>query len=140
MHEKSSRLIPALVLALLLALTAACTPGGDGETTNGDTPKGSPATGSGNQGEIIEVELTDFAIEMPSSISAGTTTFKVTNQGDAPHNFEIEGNGIEEKLESNLQPGQSGELTVDLQPGTYEVYCPVGNHDDLGMKLELTVE
>ena len=26
-----------------------------------------------------------------------------------------------------------------LAPGTYEVYCPVGNHEDEGMRLELTV-
>jgi uncharacterized cupredoxin-like copper-binding protein len=30
-------------------------------------------------------------------------------------------------------------MTLDLQPGTYEVYCPVGNHEDMGMRLELTV-
>jgi uncharacterized cupredoxin-like copper-binding protein len=42
-------------------------------------------------------------------------------------------------LPENLAPGASGTLTVDLAAGTYEVYCPVGNHADEGMRVDLTV-
>ena len=59
--------------------------------------------------------------------------------GTIEHNFEVEGQGIEEELPENLAPGATGTLTVDLAPGTYEVYCPVGNHEDEGMRVELTV-
>jgi hypothetical protein len=90
----------------------------------------------------VEVSLTDFAIDMPETLPAGSTTFVVTNDGDATHGFEIESEelGVEEGLEQNLEPGQSATLEVDLEAGTYEVYCPVGNHADMGMSLEVTVE
>jgi uncharacterized cupredoxin-like copper-binding protein len=90
-------------------------------------------------GEVVAVELDEFEVRMPSKLAAGPTTFRVTNVGGAEHNFEVEGQGIEEEFEENLRPGEVKEMTLDLQPGTYEVYCPVGNHEDMGMRLELTV-
>ena len=97
------------------------------------------ATEEAASGDTVAVSLSEFVIDMPSELPAGPTTFEVTNDGTFPHSFEIEGQGIEEELEANLEPGQSGTLEVDLEPGTYEVYCPVGNHADQGMTLELTV-
>jgi len=97
------------------------------------------ATPAAASGEIVAVELDEFEVRMPSELAAGPTTFQVTNVGDAEHNFEVEGQGIEEEFEENLRPGEVKEMTLDLQPGTYTVYCPVGNHEDQGMALELTV-
>jgi glucose/arabinose dehydrogenase/uncharacterized cupredoxin-like copper-binding protein len=90
-------------------------------------------------GETVSVSLMEFAIDMPTELPAGPTTFEITNDGTIEHNFEVEGQGIEEELPENLAPGASGTLTVDLEPGTYEVYFPVGNHADEGMRVELTV-
>lgn len=88
---------------------------------------------------VVEVGLTEFEINMPTSLPAGPTTFEVTNNGTVEHNFEIEGQDLEQEFESNLSPGSTESMQVDLQPGTYEVYCPVGNHADIGMMMELTV-
>ena len=90
-------------------------------------------------GEQVPVSLTNFAIAMPESLTAGPVTFAVTNDGQTTHSFEVEGAGLEEELETTLEPGQSAMLSVTLEPGTYEVYCPVGNHADRGMRLEVTV-
>ena len=88
----------------------------------------------------VAVTLTEFRIDMPSSIPAGPTRFEITNSGKVEHNFEIEGPGIEQKLETNLKAGQSGTLEVDLKPGTYQVYCPVRDHaTKRGMTMQLTV-
>jgi uncharacterized cupredoxin-like copper-binding protein len=108
-----------------------------GETGMADDEE--EATPAAAAGEVVAVELDEFEVRMPSELAAGPTTFRVTNVGSAEHNFEVEGQGIEEEFEENLRPGETKEMTLDLQPGTYEVYCPVGNHEDLGMRLELTV-
>jgi uncharacterized cupredoxin-like copper-binding protein len=93
-------------------------------------------------GGEVDVSLTEFAIDMPTTLAAGPTTFTITNDGTIEHSFEIESEelGIEEELEQNLAPGETATLEVDLEPGTYEVYCPVGDHRGEGMEVELTVE
>jgi glucose/arabinose dehydrogenase len=123
--------------------TAMATP----EVTGMETPEGTDADLADEDatpavsamGETVAVSLMEFAIDMPTELPAGPTTFEITNDGTIEHNFEVEGQGIEEELPENLAPGASGTLTVDLAPGTYEVYCPVGNHEDEGMRVELTV-
>lgn len=104
---------------------------------------GTPAADAGDDammaGEQVPVSLVEFAIEMPDSLPAGAVTFAVTNNGTITHSFEIESADLEEELELELAPGETGMLTVDLAPGTYEVYCPVGNHAEQGMQLEVTV-
>ncbi len=77
----------------------------------------------------VKVTLADFTIGMPDSILVGRTTLEVTNSGKRKHSLVVEGNGTEQKLEKDLEPGQTATLDVDLRPGTYRVYCPVGDHD-----------
>ena len=53
-------------------------------------------------------------------------------RGGVAHNLEVEGPKGEVELQQDIGPGESDTLTVDLsQPGSYEMYCPVGNHRDL---------
>jgi plastocyanin len=108
--------------------------GGDDEEPSGG--------GGGGGGETLDVSLVDFRIEPPNpTVQAGTVTFNVSNDGQAPHNLEVEGPSGEAELEQDLAPGESGELTVDLsEPGTYKWYCPVGDHESLGMVGEVTVQ
>lgn len=111
-------------------------PAAGDEYFGGDTGTGTPAAlGTAS----VEVRLHGRTIEMPATLPPGETTFVVTNTGEHEHNFEIEGQGIEEELASNLQPGETGELTVTLQPGSYTVYCPVADHRAEGMVTTLTV-
>ncbi|MGH2615095.1 MAG: hypothetical protein ACRDJC_07645 [Thermomicrobiales bacterium] len=101
-----------------------------------------PAPAAADAGpELVDVSLTNFAIDMPTELAAGPIRFNIVNNGAAPHNLVIEGEGIQKRLANNLQPGQSGRLNVDLAPGTYVVFCPVGEgaHRANGMELELTV-
>ncbi len=41
---------------------------------------------------------------------------------------------------SELEPGESGSLTVTLTPGKYMLYCNVAGHYASGMWVLLTVE
>lgn len=73
------------------------------------------------------------------TLPVGPTVFEVTNNGTFEHNFEIEGQGIEQVLEQDLESGEARTLEADLQPGEYRIYCPVGNHAERGMELTLIV-
>jgi uncharacterized cupredoxin-like copper-binding protein len=88
---------------------------------------------------IVEVRLTEFAVQMPPTVPIGRVTFSVTNDGTMEHNFEIEGQGIEERFDTNLKPGELRSLQVDLPAGTYMIYCPAEDHKGRGMQIELKV-
>jgi plastocyanin len=71
--------------------------------------------------------------------TAGQVEIAFTNDAQLPHAVEIEGNGVEKSTETVT--GQAAPpLTVDLKPGTYELYCPVGDHRAAGMEATLTVK
>jgi len=115
-------------------------------STEAETPVGGEmgtpeATGDSSMvaGGQVPVSLAEFAISMPSSLPAGRVTFAITNDGTITHSFEIEGNGVEKALKNPLEPGQTGMLSVNLDPGTYTVYCPIDDHRGQGMELEVTV-
>lgn len=103
--------------------------------STGDVTPAVPVTGENR----VEVQLDEFTITMPVSITAGQTSFEVTNIGTEEHSFKIAGQGVEAELDHHLQPGESMTLDVNLTPGIYEVICPVDDHAGEGMRLELTV-
>ncbi len=122
-------LLVVVALASLL-LVAGC--GGDGEETT--------TTTTATSAETFTISETDFALS-PSAVTVdapGTYTFEATNDGGTDHALEIEGNGVEEETDT-IAPGESASVTVDLQSGTYEMYCPIDGHRDQGMEGEITV-
>jgi uncharacterized cupredoxin-like copper-binding protein len=126
-------LIALPVTAAALMLASGC--GGDDNET---TSAGSAASAGG---QTVNVSETDYELD-PSdpTVEPGTVSFEVTNDGGVAHNLEVEGPKGEVELEQDLGPGESDTLTVDLsKPGTYEFYCPVDGHRDLGMEGEITV-
>ena len=92
-------------------------------------------------GAPVEVKLSEWKIEMPATLPAGPTTFKVANTGQKTHTLKIQAKGFEQKLSNDLKPGENGEMTVNLKPGTYDVTCPIGfgAHKKHGMQVTLTV-
>ena len=89
----------------------------------------------------VTAKLSEWKVELSeATIAAGSVSFAVTNAGSIPHAFEIEGQGIERETEL-IQPGSTATLTLTLEVGTYEVYCPVGedSHKKLGMETRLQV-
>lgn len=97
------------------------------------TPNGSPA------GSQVPVTLTDFAIEMPVELQEGVTTFVVTNDGEQDHGFVISGEGIHAEVSEEIPPGGSRTVTIALNLGIYDVWCPVGDHEQQGMHLSVQV-
>lgn len=89
----------------------------------------------------VSAKLSEWRVELSEhTIAAGVVTFTIANVGSIPHAFEVEGQGIEQETPV-IQPGSSAMLTLTLKPGTYEVYCPVGeaSHKKLGMETHLKV-
>jgi uncharacterized cupredoxin-like copper-binding protein len=135
--EESGRILLAMPLALSAALIfVSLTAAGCGS----DSDEAARTSGSGT-GQTIEIGETEFALD-PSSVQVdqtGTVAFRVTNNGAIDHALEVDGQGIEEETDT-IQPGKSAELTVDLmREGSYELYCPIGDHREQGMEGELIV-
>jgi plastocyanin len=130
-----------LVVALVVSgfALAACGSDSDEAATTAAPPAGTGTGGGG--GETIEMSAIEFAFD-PSSVrvqETGLVTFRVTNDGALPHALKVDGDDIEQETPT-LQPGESAEVTVDLsREGSYELYCPVGDHRDQGMEGELIV-
>jgi plastocyanin len=131
-------LVVALMAALLWPVTGCA--GGEGGGGGGEDEAPS---GTENEAVVktIEVKETEFELQ-PAEITLdkpGTYVFKAVNSGDTVHALEVEGEDIEEETEE-IEPGQSAELKVKLEAGTYELYCPVDGHAEEGMEGKLTVK
>jgi uncharacterized cupredoxin-like copper-binding protein len=87
----------------------------------------------------VDVTLSEYKIDMPTKLKPGKTAFVVKNAGKKKHNFEIKGNGTDQKFISNLAPNQTKVLHVHLKRGTYDVTCPVDLHPMRGMTTKVTV-
>jgi uncharacterized cupredoxin-like copper-binding protein len=124
------RSLTAIVLLVTAALAlAACGSDDEQETTPGAT-----------SGQTIQISATDFMFE-PSRIlldQAGEYTFRLTNDGGTEHALEIDGQGVEEETET-IGPGETAELTMTLEAGEYEMYCPVDGHREMGMEGSVSV-
>jgi uncharacterized cupredoxin-like copper-binding protein len=88
----------------------------------------------------VTVDASEYALKLPSNhLAPGTYTFTMDNVGHATHAIELEGPGVDHAKSSTAGPGGTATLTVTLQPGSYELWCPVGNHKQAGMDTTLTV-
>jgi uncharacterized cupredoxin-like copper-binding protein len=112
----------------------------DNSTSNAATPA-STSGGASGAGGSVDLTATDFKFD-PSdpTVKSGEVTFNLKNDGQVTHSLEIEDvNGKDVELEGDVSPGSSGTLKANLAPGTYEFYCPVDNHKEMGMTGEITV-
>jgi FtsP/CotA-like multicopper oxidase with cupredoxin domain len=101
--------------------------------------QGQPAAAeepSAAEPQSVHFALSEFAIEGPTEIAAGPTTFEVTNHGSVGHNLSLE----EGPATPDLAAGETTTLDVgELGPGTYTIFCSIAGHRDAGMEATLTV-
>ena len=140
-------LIGALVIVALLVIVGAyfylAGPGygAPEEAPQPATPQAQEAAETPKaEGEVMEIKirLYEWGIE-PNEIRIppGTTVrFVIVNEGRYTHAFDVERGDIGFKASSQtLAPGQETTLEVTFEePGTYEIYCPIGNHRAFGME------
>lgn len=141
-HVAGRGLLVLAGLALLTGVTAACGGGTSPSSTSPPVATSPPAQSSPGQaaGARITATLTDFHIALSQQhLTPGTYTFVAVNSGHTTHALAIDGPGVAEQQTQDLQPGQSATMTVTLQPGSYDVDCPVDGHKQLGMDTTVTV-
>lgn len=122
--SRTARTCSVLALTgLAAAALAACSSGGDGGS--GSDP--STVTKTSGNARLVNVVVTEAKGCVPdrTDLAAGAVTVKVKNSDNtAVSEVEIlAGQRILGEKE-NLPPGFSGEFTVDLTAGTYQLYCP----------------
>lgn len=126
-----------LSLALVSALTLAACGGGDetngegGATTPPPTTQPSP-TETETSGET-RIAMEDNVFQPNSLEVTSGTELELDNEGENPHTFTIDGEGIDVQVNA----GENGTATIDLDPGTYDFICRF--HSSLGMTGSLTV-
>jgi plastocyanin len=103
----------------LLAATVALAACGGGGTTGG---------GGGG------LTMVDNAFQPDTLTVSSGDSVEVTNDGEALHNITIADADIDEDVEA----GQSTTITVELDPGEYEMFCEY--HEAQGMTGTVTVE
>lgn len=109
------------------------------QSTTEATTTQAATTATTRESSNVTATETEFKIALPSSsITAGSYSFDVKNDGKIEHDFVIKGNGVDEKTPT-IGAGESATLKVDLKPGTYDVYCSIPGHKQAGMDLKLTV-
>lgn len=140
MKTTPAALSAAFGTSLALLLSACHAPRSDrGDGGTGAAGGGMKQVNPAAMRNDVDVQLREMEIVMPRTLPEGSTSFRVRNTGTMVHSFEVEGQGIERKLDQPLQPNEQATLQVDLQPGRYRVYCPVDQHGARGMELQLTV-
>ncbi len=152
--------VALLVMGVALIVAAAC--GGDddgGETpvdAIGETP---PAGDTPAAATTVGVSFVEFAVNpAQDAADAGTVTFSVSNDGEIIHNFRVIKTDLAPDAlptEANLADeaqldvvastpeflgGETEEVSVDLEPGSYVLICNVPGHYDLGMRAAFTVD
>ena len=140
--------LAALALVLALGLTS-CGGVSYGGSSGGGS--GGPGSSHGKTGGVIKtlaIKETEYKLS-PSSVTLskpGTYAFKGEDKGSTEHSLTIEGKGVkseggEATIKQALNAGQSGVLMVSFQKaGTYEMYCPVDGHEQIGMKGKVVVK
>jgi plastocyanin len=140
MHYANIRWFHGLSAIFLSAAIAACAAGTSRVDQMTTSTSSAQKRESLNEYEArLNVMANGLALTLDRShVNAGTVTFSVKNAGTMPHNFAIQGNGVDHRT-APLMPGETTSLTVDLQPGIYTYRCTVHFHYILGMKGALTV-
>ena len=133
-----------ITIALVIAAAALAGCGGDDDEQGQAASTAEPGSGGGGGGgQTLKLAApADGSLKFDKKTlqaKTGKVTIQFSNPSSVPHAVKVEGNGIEEKSSQVITKGKT-EVTVELsKAGTYEFYCPVGQHEQAGMKGELKV-
>lgn len=121
------------------------------ELEAGETGAEGPITGDEGAAEAVgeaaqeatdagAVAMSEYAFGPDSVTVAQGETITAENEGEVVHNLTLFDGNEELEGTGDVDAGQSADLEVDVEPGTYEMICTIPGHEDLGMAGEFTVE
>jgi uncharacterized cupredoxin-like copper-binding protein len=88
----------------------------------------------------VTVTENEFSLQLSqTSFTPGHYTLVAKNTGHVSHALAIAGPGVPMTQTATIDPGSSANLTVTLQKGAYELWCPVDSHKSLGMDTHIQV-
>lgn len=137
------RLRPLLVLLAVMLVTALVVAGcgdddddddGGGATTTEQTTEAAGPT-------VLEIPVADSGLAFAlteMTAPAGEVTLRSVNPQGVEHNIAVD--APDPVIGDTVTDGGVSEITVTLEPGTYEYYCAVPGHREGGMVGTLTVE
>jgi plastocyanin len=70
--------------------------------------------------------------------AAGRARIEMRNPSNIPHAIGVRGEGVEE-IGETVGKGGTSSVEADLEPGAYELFCPVGSHEQAGMTARLVI-
>ena len=71
-------------------------------------------------------------------LAAGRIEFVATNVGEDDHDLSVR-RGTDVLGRLPLAPGESDTLTLDLAAGSYTLFCSLPDHEEAGMRANISV-
>ncbi len=162
MQKKRWLVLAGVVAALFsLALVLTACNGDEDEAEPTATTATEPADQTPAGGVTVDVYHAEWELT-PSvdTVPAGTVIFNAANDGTIPHNFRLARTDLapealrvdqetftvdEEQLEivarsEDLDVGEVEQVVVDLEPGSYVMFCNIATHYEVGLYAGFTVE
>jgi len=153
-----------VAVASLALFVTACGGGEDGNgaaSTATDAGATKPADQNPAKGVVVDVPHWEWEMSISvDSAPAGEVTFNAINEGTILHNLKVARTDLapdalpvddstlmvdEDQVEvlassKDLDVGQAEELTLELEPGSYVLFCNIPAHYQAGLYAGFTVE
>lgn len=124
------------VAALTLSFTlAGCTGDDARESAPSRTEQPTPRV-------TVEVAETEYALDVAPRDGLIPADYRIVvhNGGETDHALAVKGPGVDEQTPVLGTGDPDAEIVARLRPGTYELWCPVGDHRSRGMRTSLLIE
>ena len=146
------------VAAIVTVVMAACSSSSSSSASSGSSSSSSGESPDSSSGTTVATTVKDFAIAMDqATVPSGEVTFDIANEGPSAHEFvvvqsdlapdalPVADNEVQEDTldiigeQEDIAPSTTPSLTLQLDPGSYVVFCNITSHYEQGMHAALTV-
>lgn len=116
---------------------------GSGQVASGGTAPSTETQSSTPSGPArVQVLAKEYSLTLSrSEVPAGKVTVELVNGGEDPHNLHLEEPTARTEAGAfpTSAPKTHPDLTFELKPGSYTLFCALPEHEAKGMKATLTV-